>query len=263
VTQNLLIEPNAWEKLKNIEATCHRLLRGGKEKVPETPGRDVEIRSLKGLPPRRGLSFRDGQARLLHDLASIELQAMELGIRTLAEFRDAPLLFREQLVAVTLEEAKHFRLCLETLENFEYPWGSFPTHIGLWQTVNASDDLIDRILIVHRYLEGSGLDASTQLLNRLNSVDAPDLRKVVSVIANDEIGHVAFGSHWFKELVKGQRFDPDDVFRERMFKLIDRIPRRLEKINYPLREKVGFTQSDITVLEEVRSLLMNSTGRSK
>jgi uncharacterized ferritin-like protein (DUF455 family) len=241
-----------WEKLKKIGEDCHRVSSGERVEIPFEPGRDVEIRAIRELPPKKGLSFKDGQGRLLHDLASIELQAMELAFRTLAEFPEAPAQFREELTVVALEEAKHLELCLHAMNDLGQPWGTYPTHLGLWQSVSSTDSLLDRIVIVHRYLEGSGLDASNHLRERLSGVTAAHVSKVVDIIATDEIAHVQFGSRWYREVCRLQNLDPEKDFKPRLFGLIHRIPRRLERINQVLREKVGFTAGEISALNEVR-----------
>lgn len=245
-----------WEKLKKIGEDCHRVSNGERVEIPIDPGRDVEIRPVRGLPPKKGLSFKEGQGRLLHDLASIELQAMELAFRTLAEFPAAPVEFRDELTKITLEEAKHLELCLHAMDDLDQPWGTYPTHLGLWQSVSSTDSLLDRVVIVHRYLEGSGLDASTQLRERLSAVTAAHIHKVVDIIATDEIAHVQFGSRWYREICRLEGVDPEKDFKPRLLSLIGKIPRRLERINSVLREKVGFTAGEISALNEVRSLLL-------
>jgi uncharacterized ferritin-like protein (DUF455 family) len=245
---------NVCEKLKKIGEDCHRVSVGETMEIPFEPGRDVEILPIRELPPKKGLSFKDGQGRLLHDLASIELQAMELAFRTLAEFPAAPVQFRDELTKIALEEAKHLELCLHALNDLAQPWGTYPTHIGLWQSVSSSDTLLDRIVIVHRYLEGSGLDASDHLRERLSGVQAAHIHKVVDVIATDEVEHVQFGSRWYREICRLEGLDPEKDFRPRLLGLIKRIPRRLERINQPLREKVGFSAAEISALNEVRGI---------
>lgn len=248
----VLIEPRVVEKLARLDETLESLLHGRGQIIPQTPGRDVQIMALRDLPDKKGLSTREGQARLLHDLASIELQAMELGVRTLAEFPEAPQAFREQLAEVTREEGKHLQLCLDGLNDLGLPWGSFPTHIMLWASVDVSDSLLDRIVIVHRYLEGSGLDASDTILRRLSGVNAREALRAVEVIRRDEVGHVQFGSRWYHELLREQRVDPADDLRERLSRVYARIPRRLEPISAPIRRSAGFLDSEIAVLDEMR-----------
>lgn len=252
----VLVENQVLRKLTHLDSHPHDLLRGSTYLVPDRPGRDVQILPICDLPAKQGLSTGIGQARLLHDLASIELQAMELGVRTLIEFPEAPRAFREELSEVTREEGKHLKLCLEALDDLGFPWGSFATHNGLWQCVRPEDSLLDRIVIVHRYLEGSGLDASNKILRRLTGVGANEALTAVEVIARDEVKHVQFGSRWYHQLVKETGSDPEVDFQQRLEKLYTRIPRRLEPVNSELRLQSGFTLKEIEVLNALRERLM-------
>ncbi len=249
-----LNQVNVREKLRLLPRELEMLAGRHVYPVPEVPGRDVQILPIRDLPPKKGLSSREGQARMLHDLASIELQAMELGLRTLIEFPDAPAEFRQELIALTADEGRHLRLCLDGLEELGLPWGSFPTHLGLWQAVSAKDSLLDRIVIVHRYLEGSGLDASDTLLRRLEGVPAAAVRECVRVIRQDEMGHVIFGSRWYRRIAEMEGLDADQDFAPRLRRLFSRIPRRLEPISRATRLEAGFREHEIQALEELRQL---------
>lgn len=222
---------------------------------PQDPGRDAEVLLPIQHPAKIGLSYAEGQARLLHDLGNIELQAMELGLRTLNEFPDAPSSFREALAAVVLSEAKHLELCIDAIESLGFQWGDWPIHNILWNAVSSKDSLLDRILIVHRYMEGSGLDAGDTLLRRLHGVTEGQLHKVVRVIVDEEIGHVDFGSYWYRELCGKEKLDPVSDFPERMMKLKHQLPKRIEKISHSLRLKAGFTPKELEFLEEWRKML--------
>jgi uncharacterized ferritin-like protein (DUF455 family) len=250
--KQVLLERDARAKLAGLDENLEQLLKGGDWTVPAVPGRDVQILALRDLPPKKGLSTREGQARLVHDLASIELQAMELGLRTLIEFPEAPRAFREELAEITREEGKHLRLCLQTLDDLGMPWGSFPAHAMLWASTDISDSLLDRILIVHRYLEGSGLDATDTILRRLSGVRAPEATRAIEVIRRDEVGHVQFGSRWYHNILKNEGLSSADDFEPRLLKLYKKIPRRVEPISRPLRLAAGFLESEIEVLEGVR-----------
>lgn len=256
----VLVETNVRNKLAQLSLAVEDLLHGGVAAIPSCPGRDVQIIPIRNLPPKKGLSFPEGQGRMLHDLASIELQAMELGLRTLAEFQDAPEAFRRELAVVTLEEGRHLELCLNAMDDLGMPWGSFPTHLGLWESVSPSDSLLDRIVIVHRYLEGSGLDASDTLLRRLSGVDAEKVERAVRVIRREEMGHVQFGSRWYRRLVDEQGLDADQDFPSRLEKLFHRIPRRLEPIVTETRLEAGFTQHEIEALADLRLRWMDGQG---
>ena len=102
------LEPDIYRKIKVLRDSSANVFELQKKVVaPVIPARDISLLAPKELPEKKGLSFKEGQARLLHDLASIELQAMELGLRTLVEFPEAPKDFREQLWQITLSESEH------------------------------------------------------------------------------------------------------------------------------------------------------------
>ncbi|MBK9322465.1 MAG: DUF455 family protein [Bdellovibrionaceae bacterium] len=245
---------NVWDKIKTIEKSCESALKGDALIIPDQPARDVLILDSKQHPAKLGLSKREGQARMLHDLASIELQAMELGLRTLIEFPEAPQSFREELLTVTVSEGEHLRLCLEGINDLGFSWGAWPVHTALWNTVKAEDSLLDRILIVHRYLEGSGLDAGDSLIRRLDGIsDAGSVKKIVQQINFEEIGHVDFGSRWYREICRSSGIDPQDDFPSRMTTLRQQLPKRLERINRELRLKAGFTEQEVHWCESWRA----------
>jgi len=247
-------EPDVWAKITNIEKSCEEALKlTSRVAVPEEPARDVAILHPKDHPPKKGFSTLEGQARMLHDLASIELQAMELGVRTLVEFPEAPQGFREELLAVTVSEAQHLRMCLEGIESLGFKWGDWPVHVGLWRAVDASDSLLDRILIVHRYLEGSGLDAGDTLIRRLEGTAGKHtIQKIVKQINYEEIGHVDFGSRWYREICRTDKLDPATDFPQRMDSLRKRLPKRIEPVSRDLRLKAGFTAEEIAYYENLR-----------
>lgn len=219
---------------------------------PILPARDIEVIPVKFHPPKKGFSTAEGQARMLHDLANIELQAMELGLRSLYDFPNAPQAFREQLYAVVLSEADHLEMCLIELEKLGFSWGHWPVHTALWEATSVTDSLLDRILIVHRYLEGSGLDAGDTLIRRLKGVESMSVLKAVEIINREEVGHVLFGSEWYFKICKAEGLDPDIDYPERMRKLRWALPKRMEPLNRDLRQKAGFTESELKYLEDLR-----------
>ncbi len=251
--------PSVWEKIKLCEHACHQALVGSQPEVPLEPARDVEILRAGNLPPKKGLSFPEGQARLLHDLASIELQAMELGLRTLCEFPEAPFHFREELANLTISESRHLKLCLEALEKLGFPWGTWPAHLALWQATGPEDSLLDRVCIVHRYLEGSGLDAGEAFLRKLSAVSEGLIHRVVKQILEEEIGHVEFGSRWYRQICANAGLNPEVDFFTRMEGIRHRVPKRVERISKSLRLKAGFSENEISYLQDLRTSIIYRT----
>lgn len=262
---NVFLEDNIFKKLQLIQNHCDAALNArlnDKQKiVPVTIGRDIQVLEPKLHPDKKGFSLKEGQARMLHDLASIELQAMELALRTLVEFeqefqqeefKNYKNEFQNELYALTLSEAKHLQMCLEGIQSLGYNWGDWPVHTALWDTVSAEDSLLDRILIVHRYLEGSGLDAGDTIIRRLNGVHDWGALKIMKMINFEEIDHVQFGSQWYRKICITNHLDPEYDFKNRIQQLRHKLPKRVERLNLELRKKAGFTESEINVCEELR-----------
>ncbi len=212
----------------------------------------VQIVAPTEVPRKIGLQSAEGQARLLHDLANIELQAIELGLRTLNDFTDAPYEFRAALTAVTLEEGLHFQLCLDGILELGFDWGQWPVHTRLNDSISANDSLLERIFIVHCYLEGSGLDAGEILLRKLSGVRNIQVQKIVKQIVNDELKHVAFGVRWFREIALIDGLDPKCAMNDTLVKLAskNRLPARGAAIANEARLLAGFTVNEIENIQQ-------------
>jgi len=230
--------------------------------IPDNPMRDVTVLPPRLLPNKLGLSSKEGQARLLHDLAAIELQAMELALRGVLEFDNSPMQFKDELLKLALSEAEHLELCLNSLESLGYKWGDWPIHNMLWNCVRKEDELLDRILLVHCYLEGSGLDAGDTLLRRLYGLTEGITFKTVRRIVKDEIDHVQFGLRWFDAICKESSLDPEYEFQQRLKKIEQQIPKRAEPLSFTLRNKSGFNDIQINEIIKLRqNKLIKSSER--
>lgn len=243
---------SAREKIAMLPAAIECALSAQTARHDFPFSRDVTVVPPAELQPKIGLGTKEGQAKLLHDLANIELQATELALRTLFEFPDAPTEFRSELAALALSEGRHLQLCLDAIEALGFKWGDWKVHMSLWSAVSAQDTLLDRILIVHRYLEGSGLDSGDRLLHRLVGVKAPEVKKVVETIVTEEVDHVAFGTKWYRFVALSEGIDPDLDFETRIGRIARLAPKR-EKLCYELRKKAGFNERELVALEKANS----------
>lgn len=249
---NVFLTSSIDEKINVLEDQVHQALLGNSFSIPQTPSRDINVLERGRHPGKKGLSFLEGQARLLHDMANIELQAMELALRTLCEYPEADPVFRRQLADLTLSEGRHFKMCIDGLRDLGYDWGHWPIHLVLWNAVSAEDSLIDRIFIVHRYLEGSGLDSGKSLIERFRAIPPNRTADIMTVISNDELDHVQFGSLWYRHFCGQHKLDPDQKFKQLLQDLFPRLPRRMEPVNIELRRRADFNEYEIKELIYLR-----------
>jgi uncharacterized ferritin-like protein (DUF455 family) len=171
------------------------------------------------MPKRRAFGSQAGRIALLHALAHIELNAIDLGWDIIARFADADLArtFFDDWVGVAAEEAAHFELLANRLGDFGARYGDLPAHDGLWDAASATaDDLLARLAVVPLVLEARGLDVTPEMIARLERVGDMPSAEILRRIYRDEIGHVAVGLRWFLHLCRERGLVPEEVFRDRV-----------------------------------------------
>ena len=197
--------------------------------------------------PKRSPFTTEGRAALLHAVAHIELNAVNLALDAVWRFPDMPVAYYRDWLRVAAEEALHFTLLNEHLATLGHAYGDFAAHDGLWlMTERTADDLTARMALVPRTLEARGLDATPPMQERLRR--AGDLRAVaiLDTILHDEVGHVAVGNHWYRWLCEREGLDP--VAHYAVLALRHHAPRLRGPFNLPARRAAGFTEAEIDAL---------------
>jgi uncharacterized ferritin-like protein (DUF455 family) len=168
---------------------------------------------------RRSFGSQAGRIALLHALAHIELNAIDLAWDLVARFAGAglPRGFFDDWVAVAAEEACHFELLGDRLAELGAGYGDLPAHDGLWEAAAATaDDLLARLAVVPLVLEARGLDVTPQMAAQLERVGDAESAVILHQIYRDEIGHVATGLRWFDRLCLTRGLNPEAIFQERV-----------------------------------------------
>ena len=188
---------------------------------PERPGRPPRPLLLppKEMPRRRNFGSPGGRLALLHALAHIELNAIDLAWDMIARFATErpPREFFDDWVAVADEEATHHGLLGARLAALGASYGDLPAHDGLWEaaTVTASD-LLARLAVVPLVLEARGLDVTPAMIGRLERAGDHESVAVLSRIYEDEIAHVAAGRRWFEWACARDGLSPVETYHDRV-----------------------------------------------
>ncbi|MEM5472562.1 ferritin-like domain-containing protein [Hoeflea sp. AS60] len=185
--------------------------------APLRPGRPSKPELV---PPtqvkRRSLHSPHGRIAMLHAIAHIELNAVDLALDIVARFATAPMpqSFFDGWMQVAFEEAKHFNLIRQRLHLLDADYGDLPAHDGLWQAAHDTrNDLTARLAIVPLILEARGLDVTPSLRAKMREVGDHDTADVLDVIYEDEKKHVAVGAKWFRFICAREGKDPAETFR--------------------------------------------------
>ena len=193
----------------------------------------------------------EGRAALLHAIAHIEFNAINLALDCVYRFRGLPAEFYADWLRVAAEEAYHFGLLSERLDASGFAYGDFPAHRGLWDmAVKTAADPLARMALVPRVLEARGLDATPPIIASLRRVGDEATIAVLDIILRDEIGHVEVGNRWYKHLCQQQALEP--VATARQLALRYRAPAQHGPFNLVARLQAGFSASEIARLEGVK-----------
>jgi len=212
------------------------------------PGRPVKPKLvLPKLVPKRRMDTPEGRAGLLHSLAHIEFNAMNLALDAIWRFPDMPKEYYEDWLKVAKEEAYHFSLVNEHLHSLGFGYGDFPAHNSLWEMVErTTDSVIARMALVPRTMEARGLDAVPSIRDRFKQIKETRAVEILEVILNDEIGHVSIGNRWFNFLCSQESISPISAYRELATKY--RAPVLKGPFNIEARKQAGFTAEELDLL---------------
>ena len=179
---------------------------------PEKP----ELKDPRDVPKRKPGS-PEGRIALLHAVAHIELNAVDLHWDLIARFSHTPLPlgYYDDWVKAADEESKHFNLISDCLEASDSFYGAIPAHAGMWRAAEDTvDDLMGRLAVVPMVLEARGLDVTPGMIEVFRRAKADDVVAALETIYAEEVGHVAYGSKWFHFLCGRDNLDPKPLFHD-------------------------------------------------
>jgi len=203
------------------------------------------------LPPRQVPSRTpftpEGKAALVHAIAHIEFNAINLALDAAFRFAGMPVAFYADWLRVASEEALHFSLLREHLQSLGHDYGDFDAHDGLWlMTQRTANNVVARMALVPRTLEARGLDATPPLQAKFGRAGDQRMVEILDVILRDEVGHVAIGNHWYRWLCERDGLDPVTHYAE--LALCYEAPKLRPPFNWPAREAAGFTADEMARL---------------
>ena len=225
------------------------------ERAPRAPADPAALPGRPARPEllghtavaRRSPATPEGRAALVHAIAHIELNAINLALDAVWRFDGMPPDYYRDWVRVAAEEAHHFSLLRGHLLSLGHDYGDFPAHQGLWTMCErTAHDVVARMALVPRTLEARGLDATPPMQNKLRNTGAPDALAAVAildVILRDEIGHVAIGNRWYRWLCDRDGLEP--VAHYRLLTRLHQAPRPKPPLNLAARRLAGFTDDEL------------------
>lgn len=212
------------------------------------PGRPERPELVPPLAVKhRSMRTVEGRAALIHALAHIEFNAINLALDAIWRFPGMPADYYSDWLRVAAEEALHFSLLAGHLQTLGCSYGDFPAHGSLWEMAEKTrGDALARIALVPRTLEARGLDASPPIRARLAQAGDHAAAEIHDLILRDEIGHVAIGNRWFGWLCQARGLEPIAAYAE-LAKRYKAPPLR-GPFNLEARKAAGFSDAELIAL---------------
>ena len=223
-------------------------------RMPGRPARPklVHPRDL----PRRGFGTKEGLAAFIHAVAHIEFNAIDLAWDAAYRFRGLPDAFYADWVSVANDEARHFAMLRERLQQLGYDYGDFDAHNGLWEMAEkTAHDGLARMALVPRVLEARGLDVTPGMIVKLRSLGDGATVGILETILREEVAHVAAGSRWYRWYCERAGIEPRSRFRELLREYATGVLHR--PFNTDARLAAGFDA------DELESLLAESEATTR
>jgi uncharacterized ferritin-like protein (DUF455 family) len=214
--------------------------------VPGHPARP-ELVAPRDVP-RRAMHTPEGRAAMVHAMAHIEFNAINLALDALWRFADMPRDYYADWLRVADEEALHFTLLSDHLQTLGFAYGDFPAHNGLWDmALKTQHDVLARMALLPRTLEARGLDVTPGMKTRLVQAGDQAIAPIMDIILRDEVGHVAIGNRWFDWLCVQRGLAPLATYAALV---AQHHPAPLRgPFNLAARREAGFSEAELVALQ--------------
>jgi uncharacterized ferritin-like protein (DUF455 family) len=218
------------------------VLHADDDAVPGRPARPELVPPR--LVGRRSMATPEGRAMLVHALAHIEFNAVNLALDAVWRFAGMPDAYYTDWLRVAAEEARHFDLLAEHLRALGWAYGDFPGHDSLWEMVaKTSGDVLARMALVPRTMEARGLDAIPPLRAKLAQAGDEAAARILDVLLRDEVGHVEIGNRWYFYLCHQRGLEPVATYDALTAQY--KAPVLKGPFNVAARRAAGFTDAEL------------------
>lgn len=215
------------------------------EPIPGRPAKPELVTPLQ--VKKRSMRTVEGRAALIHALAHIEFNAINLALDAIWRFANMPEKYYRDWLKVACEEAHHFSLLNAHLQTLGYQYGDFSGHNSLWEMVDRTKaDVLARMALVPRTMEARGLDALPALRAKLAQAGDMAAARILDITLRDEVGHVSIGNFWFNYLCEQRGLEPIAAY-EQLAEQYD-APKPRPPFNLEARREAGFSDAELALM---------------
>jgi uncharacterized ferritin-like protein (DUF455 family) len=228
--------PREWE----VAAPPRRIAKPGRP-----PGLETRAGARK-TPSAAAMRAPEKRALLLESFLHHEVQAAELMAWALLAFPDAPAAMRRGLCGILGDELRHVRMYGEHIASLGgAAWGERPVNDWFWERVPQATSPAAFVATLGIGFEGGNLDHAARFAVRLRAAGDARAATLQETVGEEEIPHVRFALHWFRELTGGFDFDS---FRAHLPSPLTPTVARGVPLNVKDRKRAGFDDAFLAEL---------------
>ncbi len=256
-TYNVMMQRDVESKCASTYQLCKQWQAGALEIQSQPNVLDIREAGRPATPQlvapkdvkKRGISSQMGRTHLMHAIAHIEFNAINLALDAVYRFHHQPESYYTDWLNVADDEARHFQLVCDYLHANDCQYGDYPAHHGLWDmAVRTQHDILARMALVPRVLEARGLDVTPAMIKKLQAVGDQQAADSLTVIYHDEITHVGVGSRWFHYHCNLQALPAEPTFAALVEQFLHGTLRG--PFNNEARRQAGFSDNEINDLND-------------
>jgi len=179
--------------------------------LPQLPGRKGRLvfsENQAKFPKTSRLNEADKKAMALHSFANHELLAIEMMAAAILIYphkSDEDIRFKKGLLSTLRDEQKHLGLYIKRINELGYEFGDFSMSDFFWRQMEKLKTPAQYTALMSLTFEAANLDFAQYYSKIFKSFEDFETSKILDIVLEDEISHVAFGSHWMKRWRKDQK----------------------------------------------------------
>jgi len=173
--------------------------------LPNNPGRAKHLQfnnEQVKFPRNTSFHLEDKKALALHFFANHELLAIEMMAAALLIYPDITkemLSFKKGLIKTIQDEQKHLKLYLGRMKDFGLELGDFPLNDFFWRSMEKLKTSSHFYSAMAMTFESANLDFAQFYEKSFLAVEDFETAKIMKIVYEDEISHVALGAHWLNQ----------------------------------------------------------------
>lgn len=172
--------------------------------LPDIPARADKIaftdERIK-FPKAPRIFGAEGKAIALHSFANHELLAIEMMAGALLFYphkTEEEIRFKKGIMKALEDEQKHFSLYVQRINELGYEFGDFPVNDFFWKQMQKLESAENFAAVMSLTFEAANLDFAQYYRDLFKEDGDHKTAEILNIVLEDEISHVAFGSHWLK-----------------------------------------------------------------